>query len=137
MPLYYCVIYSAMWPLVTCSIALKILYSLISVSNTPFSYCMYTRIIPELHTSSDILDRSSGSAILHPVPILIENYVNQQGQQVNRGEYCSYSLCVVKLYRDYKISNSRSSLKIRFYVQTKICKLCPNSFLLNFITVCF
>ena len=54
---------------------------------------MYLRIVPELYTSSDILDRTSGSAILHPIPILIENYVNQQGQQVNRGAYCSTS-CV-------------------------------------------
>ena len=88
-----------MWPLVTCSIALKILYSLISVSNTPFPYCMYTRIIPELHTSSDILDQSSGSSILHPIPILIENYVNQQGQQVNRGEYTALLLLVKALFR--------------------------------------
>ena len=34
---------------------------------------------------SDLLDESSYTAILHPVPILIENYVNQQGEQVNRG----------------------------------------------------
>ena len=94
MPVYYCIIYSAMWLLVTWNIALKILYSLISVSNTLFPYCIYTRIVPELRTSSDILDQSSGSAILHPIPILIENYVNQQGQQVNRGEHCSTPPCV-------------------------------------------
>ena len=96
MPVYYCVIYSAMWLLVTWNIALKILYSLISVSNTPSPYCMYTRIVPELYISSDILDRSSESAILHPIPILIENYVNQQGQQVNRGEYCTTLPCIIR-----------------------------------------
>ena len=97
-----------MWLLVTWNIALKILYSLISVSNTP--YCMYTRIVPELRTSSDILDRSSESAILHPIPILIENYVNQQGQQVNRGEYCSTLPCIYQI-------NNKISLKTRFYAQ--------------------
>ena len=46
---------------------------------------MCFEIIPELHTLSDLLDESSDSAILHPVPVLIENYVNEQGEGVNRG----------------------------------------------------